>query len=198
MGTRVFKTLKIDGSTVCEYLGSSDPEEDQQIVQQLLRRKSVQRTVSKSRAMFQHASSFARVASSIYEREIRADPARGSNVGAPFVVNATLSIEFFLKTLLVVAGDSHFDQELLSLHDSLSEDSQRELDAQAGVLAPLHGEQPSINFRDLLRPLDGVLEEWRSERGPPSVELFHFPQIVLAMQTCREVCARAVVREPER
>lgn len=196
MGNRVFKTLKIDGVVICEYLGSSDPEEDQQIAQELIRRKRLQQKPSISRGVYEHAGAFARVANAIYEQDIQNDTANAGDAAAPFLVNAALSIEFFLKSLHVADGNSEFEQALLLLHDSLSDSSQRELDAQAGVLAPQHGEERDISFRDLLTPIDGALEDLRNGDGLGATGMVHFQRINLAIHTCVEVCARAVARDP--
>jgi hypothetical protein len=195
MGNRIFKTLKIDGVVICEYLGSSDPEEDQQIAQELLRRKRLQSQPSTSRGVFEHAGSFARVANAIYEQDIQSDSASADDAATPFLVNAALSIELFLKTLHVAAGNLEFEHTLLQLHDSLSDSSQRELDAQAGILASLHGEERDISFRDLLTPIDSALDDLRKENEAATTEFINFQRINLAMHTCREVCARAVARD---
>ena len=195
MSNRIFKTLKIDGVVICEYLGSSDPKEDQQIAEELIRRKRLQSQPSISRGAFEHASSFARVANAIYEEDIQRDSASADDAAAPFLVNAALSIEFFLKTLNVVAGNREFEQTLLELHDLLSDASQRELDAQAGVLAPLHGVDRDVSFRDLLTPIDSALDDLRKERLRHTSEFVQFQRINLALHTCREVCARAVARD---
>ena len=162
------KVLKYNGIVVGEYLGSDDPDEDVMAAREVMRAKGIKPPTLLG-AMFGQANSFSYVANRIYKGDVIGRSADKPIGFAPFVVNATFSVEIYLKTLHAVAGDSkRRGHQLLPLYDALAEARRNELCAEAVHHADLHGEGPQVQFRALLTMLNSAFERWRYFYEPES------------------------------
>jgi len=92
----VKKEVILNGIVVGEVEATGDNEKDLQAVRAFLKEKGLHQEVSENDAMHGQANSFAETANNIYKKDLRRSPYKGSS-SAPFVVNATFSIEIYLK-----------------------------------------------------------------------------------------------------
>ena len=192
MSTRRIKSLKLNGVIVGEYLGSDDPDEDIEAARDILRAKGLYNPPSLVSAMLGQANSFAYMANACYSEFRNRGPDKPVVV-SPFVVNAALSVELYLKTLHVVAsGASVRAHKLVGLYDALPTADRDELCTEAVKLAEQHGEGPNVQFRQLLDPINEAFEQWRYVYELPRSGSIHFQRTILVMHACRDVCVRAV------
>ena len=94
----VKKDILLNGVIVGSHETTGDNKKDAEAVQAFLKEKGLYKKVSKNDAMFGQANSFAAVAISIYKKDLKNSPYKGGSV-APFVVNAVLGTELYLKTI---------------------------------------------------------------------------------------------------
>jgi hypothetical protein len=187
------KTLKLQGVTVGEYLGSDDYLEDVESAREFLRQKGLWATPSVPQTIYGQGAAFAYVANETYEELMRRAPDRPI-VAAPFVVNAAFSVELFLKALLhAVNGQTWRGHKLVPLFDALPEACRAELLAEAQRFAPAHGEVAgSVDFRALLTMLNDSFRKWRYLYEEKHAGPIHLQQTILVMETCHEVSKRTV------
>jgi hypothetical protein len=191
MGKRWLKDLKLNGVIIGQYLGSDDQEEDLAAARELLRARGIE-PPSRVSVMLGQADSFAYVANATYQ-ELRNRGADKPMVVAPFIVNAAFSVELYLKTLHFAAtGASSREHRLIELYDALPEASRNEIAARARRVAAEHGENPDVQFRDLLAMINEAFVTWRYVYELERTETVHLQQTMLVMHACRDACKRIV------
>ena len=106
------KTVLLNGIVVGEVVSTGDVEKDTESVRQFLKVKGLHKEVSNFQAIFNQAVAFANTSAYLYERDLRRSPRKGVSV-VPFVVNATFSIELYLKALAQKHGKALRGHELV-------------------------------------------------------------------------------------
>ena len=192
MTRRMMKTLKLQGVTVGEYLGSDDYLEDVESAREFLRQKGLWKTPSVPQTIYGQGVAFAYVANETYKELMQRAPDRPI-VAAPFVVNAAFSVELFLKVLHAANGQTRRGHKLVPLFDALPEACRAELLTDAQRFAPAHGEVAgSVDFRALLTMLNDSFRKWRYLYEEEHAGPIHLQQTILVMETCHEVSKRTV------
>src|SRR5438046_252903 len=107
--------------------------------------------------MLRQAVSFATAARDLFEKYLAPSPADGKAL-VPFVVNAALSIEIYLKTLHASAGTRKKEHGLIALYDALAQPQKDEIDAAAAKLAAQY--EGAGAFRGHLAQLDEAYQRW--------------------------------------
>lgn len=100
----VKKDIILNGIIVGSYDATDDNEKDMEAVREFLKEKGLHKEVTKNDAMYGQANAFAEVANGLYKRDLKNPPFKGSSVPT-FEVNASFSIELYLKTIHDVYGN---------------------------------------------------------------------------------------------
>jgi hypothetical protein len=92
------RTIMLNNKPIGYVKDSSDPIENARLAKELLIKKGFWKEISIEKSMFDQASSFAHVASYIYEKDLLKLPRNPKSI-TPFVVNAAFSAEMYLKCI---------------------------------------------------------------------------------------------------
>ncbi len=107
----------------------------------------------------------------------------------PFVVNATFSVELYLKAVLDVYGLKVWGHDLGKLFDKLPGEARKVFEQAAIDISPLYKLEPGSNYASILGSLGKAFEQWRYiyENNGMRVEV---QAIRYAMHTSHEACCR--------
>ena len=150
----------MNGLIIGEVEATGDFEKDAQAVRDFIKEQGLDREISTDDSMHGQANSFAEVANDIYRRDLKNPPYKGSSA-APFVVNAVLSIEIYLKTMHILFGSVHHSHNLLDLYDRLDDDSKSIFLSAANDIRPKYRLQDGVDVIECLRSLSTAFEDWR-------------------------------------
>ena len=179
--------MLLNGVAVGEVMSTGDMEKDAEAVREFLKSKGLHKEISLFQAMFNQAMAFANTSAYLYERDLKRALRKGSS-SAPFVVNATFSIELYIKALAEKHGKSLRGHELLKLYRELPKAALADIDSVIPRCAANRalGEAP-----DLLRyltDLNNTFVEWRYcyevERTGP----VHIEPVIFVMEVFHESC----------
>jgi hypothetical protein len=146
-----------------------------------------------TRAMLAQATSFAAASRDLFEKYLSGS-AGDRKALAPFVVNAALGIEIYLKTLHAAAGSRRKEHGLLALLDALPQDAKDEIDAAAGRLGAEYEGVPGTAFRDHLAHLDNAFERWREVYESGWLAGVKIQPAIFLMHVLHEVCNARIGR----
>jgi hypothetical protein len=107
------KAILLNGIVVGEVRSTGNTDQDAEAVRAFLKEKGLHKEVTPFQAVFNQAIAFANTSAHIYEKNLRRGPRNGF-YPAPFVVNATLSIELYLKALAQKHGKALRGHELVN------------------------------------------------------------------------------------
>lgn len=184
------KEVLLNGFVVGEVEATGDFEKDAQIVRDFLREKGLDRDISIDDSMQGQANSFAEVANDLYRRDLKYSPYKGSST-APFVVNAVLSIEIYLKTMHYLFGSTRHTHNLLDLYNRLDDDSKSIFVSAADDIRPRYRLPDGVDIIECLRSLSTAFEDWRYiyENKKLKTEI---QSIRYTMHVSFEACCRAM------
>jgi len=184
------RKILLNGIIVGEHDSTGDAEEDILAIRKYLQEKGLWKEVSRNDSMFGQANSFAETANLLYRKNLRNSPYNGSAV-APFIVNASFSIEIYLKTIHNACGSDITGHDLLQLYHQLDEEAKETVEAAVQDAKPRYAVGVS-SVEDCLSNLSHAFVEWRYyyEHKKLSTEL---QSIRYAMHTFFEATCR--VRE---
>ena len=181
------KTVLLNGVAVGEVMSTGDIEKDAEAVREFLKSKGLHKEISLFQAMLNQAVAFANTSAYLYERDLKRAPRKG-NSSAPFVVNATFSIELYIKALAEKHGKSLRGHELLKLYRALPKAALADIDS---VIPRCAANRALGEVPDLLRyltDLNNTFVEWRYcyevERTGP----VHIEPVIFVMEVFHESC----------
>lgn len=183
------KEVLLNGFVVGEVEATGDFEKDAQVVRDFLKEKGLDREISTDDSMHGQANSFAEVANELYRRNLKHSPYKGNST-APFVVNAVLSIEIYLKTMHFLFGSVRQTHNLIDLYDRLDDDSKSIFLSAANDIRPRYKLQDGVDIIECLRSLSTAFEDWRYiyENKKLRTEI---QSIRYTMHVAYEACSRA-------
>lgn len=186
------KTVLLNGIVVGEVLSIGDTEHDVEAVRQFLKSKGLHKEVSLFQAIFNQAFAFANTSAYLYERDLRCSPRKGVSV-APFVVNATFSIELYLKALAQKHGVSLRGHELVKLYKALPSIALAEIESVTPRCAANRslGEPP--DFLAYLTDLNNTFIEWRYSYEVERTGTVHIEPTIFVMEVLHEACRHSPV-----
>lgn len=150
------KDLYLNGVLVGQVPATGDTATDVAAVEAFLKAKGLHREVTMVQAMFRQAASFSDTAAMLFT-DLNRTPSRGLTI-SPFVVNLTLSIELYLKTLAQIHGATLKGHDLAELYGALPAPALAALQAAIAKTPPC-AEPTTIEAS--LRDLAGIFVQWR-------------------------------------
>lgn len=189
----VKKDILVDGIIVGSYDFTGDMKKDIEGAEAYLKEKGIHKEVSKNDAIFRQANSFAEVANHLYATGLKKSPYKGAYI-SPFIVNATFSIELYLKTIHDFYGNNIKGHHLASLFKGMPKKGKEFINNASEDAKNHYSLGPSVNFSECLESLSKSFVQWRYiyEHDEISVEL---QPVRYAMHVGFEACSR--VRESE-
>lgn len=181
------KTVLLNGIAVGEVVSTGDIDTDAETVRQFLKNKGLDKEVTSFQAMFNQALAFANTSAYLYERDLRRSPRKGFSA-APFVVNASFSIELYLKALAQRHGIALRGHELTKLHRSLPKKALEAIDAVTPRCAANRNLGEAPRFTDYLKELNNAFVEWRYCYELEKTGAVHIEPAIFVMEVLHESC----------
>jgi len=185
------KDILVNGIVVGSYEATGDYIKDIEVVDKIIKEKGLHKEVTTNDSMFGQANHFSRVAEDIYKDAFKQSPFKGGFMG-PFVVNATFSIELYLKTIHNVYGNNIRGHHLYNIYKGMPKLGKTHFLRSASDVRPLYSLSDGEDIQTCLTNLSKAFEEWRYiyEKNHLHVEI---QSVRYTMHTCYEACSR--VRE---
>jgi hypothetical protein len=185
------KDILLNGVVVGSYDSTGDALEDVKICEEILKEKGLYRETTTNDAMFNQANAFATVSQSLYDGGLKKSPFKGVNV-APFVVNATFSIELYLKAIHNAYGNTIRGHNLAALYKGMPKKGKEHFISAAADVRRYYHLEEGADIYLCLDSLSRAFEEWRYlwENNGIGTEI---QSIRYTMHVSHEACCR--VRE---
>jgi len=180
------KTVFLNGIAVGDVDVGGDRDSEIQAIRTFLEERGLKKEVSRFTANFNAALAFANTAAHIYEQDLQRAPRKGPSI-VPFVVNATFSIELYIKSLAERYGTRLTGHKLVQLHKALPAQALKAIAAVSLKCASDRGLK-APDFVMYLERLNNAFVEWRyfyekEELGPVEIE-----PTIFVMQVLHEAC----------
>ncbi|MGH1429556.1 MAG: hypothetical protein ACRBB4_00395 [Neptuniibacter sp.] len=185
------KDILLNGVVVGSHEATGDTVKDAEAVQEILKQKGLYKEVTINDAMYGQANSFAEVANTIYNNDLKKSPFKGGST-APFVVNAVFSIELYLKTIHHAYGNKARGHHLANLYKGMPKKGKAHFLKASDDIRHLYKLEIGSDIHTCLDSLNKAFEEWRYlyEHNRIGIEL---QSIRYTMHVSHEACCR--VRE---
>jgi len=157
----VKKDIYANGILVGEYISTGDPDKDIEAAHEIIKRKGFNGESSLINQMHNQANSFANTAKELYERDLRATPIKNGMSLVPFIVNASFSIELYLKTLHAIEGRSEKGHSLVKLYGKLEDGTKSIIKSSASDVSKYYDQEEVGEFEKYIQNLDRAFEQWR-------------------------------------
>lgn len=184
------KDILVNGVVVGSHEATGDIEKDIAAVDAFLKEKGLKKDISTAEAMHGGANSFANVAKDIYEKGLKKSPFHGPSL-SPFIVNATFSIELYLKAIHAQLGQMKKGHHLANLYKSLPNKAKQHFVESANSVRPFYKLENGVDIHVCLTALSKAFEQWRYfyEYNGISIEL---QSIRYTMHVSHEACCRVM------
>jgi HEPN domain-containing protein len=185
----VKKDILLNGVVVGQHEATGDLRKDAEAVQTYLKEKGLYREITRTDAIHGQANSFASVANSLYDKDLKRSPFKGRSI-SPFIVNAALSIELYLKAIHSAYSKEIKGHHLENLYQRLPDEAKAIFEASAADLRPRYKLELGADIHSCLRSLSKAFEQWRYvyEYNGIGTEL---QGIRYTMHVSHEACCRA-------
>ena len=155
------KDLYLNGELIGRYNSTGDYGADAKQIQEILREKGLDRTISRPIQMFYQALSFCENGRISLRSRSEILPTNPLSI-APFVVNSTFAIELYLKALAGCYQKKLWGHDLLSLYDELPTEAAALIERRISMLQSSAHFFSSVNqLRDALAKAASAFVEWR-------------------------------------
>lgn len=187
----VKKDIILNGVIVGSHNSTGDNEKDIHDVREFLKTKGLYKEITINDSMYGQANSFAEVAKNLYETHLKKSPIHGSSI-APFVVNASFSVELYLKTIHNAYGNTIKGHHLSSIYKNMPRKGKDLFLAAAQDIYHLYAHAPESDIFTSLESMSKAFEQWRYifEHERLNIEM---QSIRYTMHVAHEACCR--VRE---
>ena len=178
----------MNGIIVGSYDATDDNEKDMEAVREFLKEKGLHKEVTKNDAMYGQANAFAEVASGLYKRDLKNPPFKGSSVPT-FVVNASFSIELYLKTIHDVYGNKIRGHHLSIIFKEMPKKGKEYFLSAANDIRSLYKLKEESDIDTCVELLNKAFEQWRYlyeyERIDTEIQSIRY-----TMHVAHEACVR--------
>jgi hypothetical protein len=181
------KTILLNGVAVGEVMSTGDMEQDAESVRQFLKGKGLHKEVTQFQAVLNQALAFANTSAYLYERDLRRPPRKGFSA-APFVVNASFSIELYLKALAQKHGVALRGHELTKLHKALPKRALEEIEAVKPRCASNRNLGEAPQFTAYLKELNNAFVQWRYSYELEKTGAVRIEPTIFVMEVLHEAC----------
>jgi hypothetical protein len=184
----VKRDILFNGAWVGSYEATDNEQKDASFIHDLLVGKGLIKEVPQYNQIHGQANAFAEVANAIYAKDLKVSPYKGSSA-PPFVVNATFSVELYLKAVLNIYGVKAWGHDLGKLYREVPEAGKVVFEQAATDVAPRYSLETGEAYIGILENLSKAFEQWRYiyENDGVRVEI---QAIRYAMHTSHEACCR--------
>ena len=173
--------VKVNGLIVAEYEPTGDPRRDIELAREAAAKNGV--TIpeqSQADAAFAQAVAFCTTAAILRDALERRENVTANAV--PFVVNASFSMELYLKALALKHGSPIKGHELLTVYDKLPSPALTAIAvAREKVLARTSIVGTTV-IRDIMASINNAFVEWRYSYEKGDAPPFHHQQAVFALE----------------
>lgn len=179
------KEVHHEGIRVGAVDGTGTLEGDAAAAHELLESLVLVKHLSPWMTAFGHARSFANVAITLH-RQIILSKMRDMTAVHPFVVNATFSIELFLKALAMKHGEKLWGHELLKLYEGLPQVAREEIQPHVlpcSIKRQLHA---APDLRMFLDELNNAFVQWRYSHESESACAINLERIIFLLDVFNE------------
>jgi HEPN domain-containing protein len=181
--------VKHQGEIVGWVPNTGNAKVDAEASMELLKAKGLYQPVTKLQSMFRQAYSFCTTSSYLYKKDLTSQPHNYYSV-APFVVNAALAIELYLKTLSEIHGKKLWGHELAKLFDNLPKAAVEELEAEVPAAAAGHNIDTGKSFRDCLHRVNDAFVDWRYLYEKQGTQEIRIPEVIFLMDVVHHACSK--------
>lgn len=182
------KDILFNGTVVGSYEATDDEERDAANVYEFLMEKGFIKEVQRHAQIHGQADAFAEVANEIYAKGLSASPYKGTSA-PPFVVNATFSIELYLKAVLHFYGQKAWGHHLGELFEKLSPEGKAIFEQAASDVRHLYKLEPGATYAIILQALGKAFEHWRyifeKEAARVEIQAIRYAMHVSHEASCR-------------
>jgi hypothetical protein len=183
------KDIILNGIIVGSYDATDDNEKDMEAVREFLKEKGLHKEVTTNDAMYGQANAFAEVANGLYKRDLIYSPFKGSSV-PPFVVNASFSIELYLKTIHDAYGNKIRGHHLSIIYKKLPEKGKEYFLNAANDIRHLYKLKEGSDIDTCIESLNEAFEQWRYLYEYDRIDT-EIQSIRYTMHVAHEACCRA-------
>ena len=174
------KTLYLNGIAIGELESTGDLDEDADAAQKFLKERGLWKATPQDLRIFNQAVAFSSTAGQLYTSLARPPHPDWKN-GAPFVVNAALACELYLKALAAKHGKSLRGHELVALYGALPAAARAQVEAVQAQSAAEWKLPSTTSVASALRQLNKAFVEWRYLHERDRTPAVHFRQTIFAM-----------------
>jgi len=180
--------VKHDGRIIGHIPNTGDGKTDAAAALQLLKDAGLYIPTSTFQAMFRQALSFCTTSSYLYKRDLQGHSKNFYSM-APFVVNAALAIELYLKTLSAVHGKTLKGHALVKLFDNLPAAAVADIEAQTPAAATGHRVAQGRTFRDCLYAVNDAFVDWRYLYEKSETDEIRINEIIFLLDVAHHACS---------
>lgn len=192
---RVKKVL-LNGVEIGTYVSTGDMLQDAEAAHAVIKAKGLNREVSPIQSRYNQAHAFLSAAADIYAKYFQANTFNPV-AAAPFIVNAALAIELYIKTLHMAGGRVAKGHKLLALYDTLPEGLRRTIDAIAAQSASKFRLESSGNYRECLANLNNAFEQWRYVYELRNATPIHIQDTIFVLEVLHQVSSAEVAKQSQ-
>ena len=184
----VKKRVIVDGVVVGEIEATGDIERDVIATRAFLEKKGLPTEITRNDAMFHQANAFAQLARNIFRASFAHSPYKVSNA-APFIVNATFSLEIYLKTIHQAYGRKIHGHDLAKLFSDLPQEAKTIAFEAAAAIRPQHKPVEGTDLIACLESVGNAFEKWRYLYENDNL-LVEMQPLLYATHAAYEACCR--------
>lgn len=189
--------VKHEGRIIGYIPNTGDGKTDAATALKVLKDAGLYTPTSTFQAMFRQALSFCTTSSYLYKKDLQGNPTNFYSV-APFVVNAALAIELYLKTLSAVHGKTLKGHALVKLFDNLPAAAVADLEAQTPAAAIGHQVAQGRSFRDCLHAVNDAFVDWRYLYEKSEIGEIKINEVVFLLDVAHHACSLHKNMSPDR
>ncbi|MEC5159876.1 MULTISPECIES: HEPN domain-containing protein [unclassified Janthinobacterium] len=180
--------VKHDGKVIGWIPNTGDGKTDAAAAMKVLKDAGLYVPTTPFQAMFRQALSFCTTASYLYKKDLSGQPVNHYSA-VPFVVNAALAIELYLKTLSAVHGKPLRGHELLKLFDNLPAVAIAEIEALCPAAAVGHKVKKGRSYRDCLHAMNDAFVDWRYLYEKQSTDEIVLNEVIFLLDAAHHACS---------
>ena len=135
--------------------------------------------------MFKQALSFSSIARKINHDGLRKSPVDSNSI-TPFIVNATFSIEVYLKSINMLFGQKITGHALVSLFNKLPDEAKTAINEKTIELEKQYNFPEQIQFETELENINKAFEQWRYIYEKSDMQFIHTTSVIFLMNVLHD------------
>lgn len=179
------KDIMIDNVVVGQIKTTGDHDKDLAAAEEFLKAKGLWRQPELSDSMFNQAFSFSSVARKINHEGLQNLPRDAMSI-TPFVVNATFSIEIYLKSIHILYGQKKTGHLLMPLFEQLPDEAKTVISIKSEELIKEYNFSTPIEFEKELETINKAFEQWRYIYEKSNLKFIHTKSVIFIMNVLHE------------